>query len=39
MGVMRSERQADHSSPSSAEVKNDGALPPLPLRKDEVMLN
>jgi hypothetical protein len=24
------EREADHSPPSSAEVKNDGAIPPLP---------
>jgi hypothetical protein len=23
-------READHSPPSSAEVKNDGAIPPLP---------
>jgi hypothetical protein len=24
------EREADHSLPSSADVKNDGAIPPLP---------
>jgi hypothetical protein len=29
-GVERSERKADYSPPSSAEVKNDGAIPPLP---------
>jgi hypothetical protein len=28
-GVKRQEREADHSSPSSAEIKNDGAIPPL----------
>jgi hypothetical protein len=26
----RSKREADHSSRSSTEVKNDGAIPPLP---------
>jgi hypothetical protein len=30
MGVKRPGRQADHSHLSSAEVKNDGAIPPLP---------
>jgi hypothetical protein len=29
-GVKRQGREADHSPPSSAEVKNDGATPPLP---------
>jgi hypothetical protein len=29
-GVRRSGRKADHSSASSAEVVNDGAIPPLP---------
>jgi hypothetical protein len=29
-GVKRPGREADHSSPSSAEVKNGGAIPPLP---------
>jgi hypothetical protein len=29
-GVKRPEGNADHSSPSSTEVKNGGALPPLP---------
>jgi hypothetical protein len=28
--VKRPEREADHSPPSSAEVKNGGAIPPLP---------
>jgi hypothetical protein len=29
-GVKRLRREADHSPPSSAEVKNGGAIPPLP---------
>jgi hypothetical protein len=29
-GVKRPGSEADHSSPSSAEVKNGGAIPPLP---------
>jgi hypothetical protein len=29
-GVKRLGREADHSPPSSAEVKNGGAIPPLP---------
>jgi hypothetical protein len=29
--VKRPTREADHSSPSSAEVKNGGAIPPLSL--------
>jgi hypothetical protein len=29
-GVKRSGREADHSPPSNAEVKNGGAVPPLP---------
>jgi hypothetical protein len=29
-GVKRHECEADHSPPSGAEVKNDGAIPPLP---------
>jgi hypothetical protein len=28
--VKQPAREADHSPPSSAEVKNDGAIPPLP---------
>jgi hypothetical protein len=30
LGVKRSRREADHSPPSSVEVKNGGAIPPLP---------
>jgi hypothetical protein len=30
-GVKRSGREAENSPPPSAEVKNDGAMPPLPL--------
>jgi hypothetical protein len=29
-GTKRPGREADHSPPSSAQVKNDGAIPPLP---------
>jgi hypothetical protein len=29
-GAKRQGREADHSPPSSAEVKNGGAMPPLP---------
>jgi hypothetical protein len=29
-GIQRLERKAYHSHPSSAEIKNDGAIPPLP---------
>jgi hypothetical protein len=29
-GVKRLRREADHSPPSSAEVKNGGSIPPLP---------
>jgi hypothetical protein len=29
-GLKRQGREADHSPPSSAEVKNGGAIPPLP---------
>jgi hypothetical protein len=32
-------READHSPPSSAKVKNGGAIPPLPLHLDGVVLN
>jgi hypothetical protein len=31
-GVKRPGREDDHSPPSSAEVKNGGAIPPLPIR-------
>jgi hypothetical protein len=30
LGVKRPGHEADHSPPSSAEVKNGGAIPPLP---------
>jgi hypothetical protein len=30
LAVKRPRREADHSPPSSAEVKNGGAIPPLP---------
>jgi hypothetical protein len=30
LGVKRPDREADHSPPSSAEVKNGGAIPPFP---------
>jgi hypothetical protein len=30
LGVKRVKSEADHSPPSSAEVKNGGAIPPLP---------
>jgi hypothetical protein len=30
LGVKQPEREADHSPPSSAEVKMHGAIPPLP---------
>jgi hypothetical protein len=30
LGVKRPGREADHSPPSSTEVKNGGAIPPLP---------
>jgi hypothetical protein len=29
-GLKRQRRESDHSPPSSAEVKNGGAIPPLP---------
>jgi hypothetical protein len=29
-GIKLQEREADHSPPSSAEFKNDGAIPPIP---------
>jgi hypothetical protein len=32
-------READHSPPSSAEVKNGGAIPPLPHMSSWYMLN
>jgi hypothetical protein len=32
-------READHSPPSSAEVKNGVAIPPLPLMSSDTVLN
>jgi hypothetical protein len=32
-------READHSLSSSAEVKNDGAIPPLPIRLHGAVMN
>jgi hypothetical protein len=37
--VKRPEREADYSSPSSAEIKNGGAMPPLPHAFYGVVLN
>jgi hypothetical protein len=38
-GLKRGERETDHSLPSSAEVKNVGAIPQLPIRPHGVVLN
>jgi hypothetical protein len=38
-GVKRPEREADHSSSSSAKDKNGGALPPLPIRLHGTVLS
>jgi hypothetical protein len=38
-GVKRQGREADHSPPSSAEVKKDGAIPPLPICLHVIVLN
>jgi hypothetical protein len=32
-------RKADHSHPANAELKNGGAIPPLPIRLHGVVLN
>jgi hypothetical protein len=37
--VKRPEHDADHSPPSAAEVKNSGAIPPLPIHLLGVMLH
>jgi hypothetical protein len=37
--IKRPGREADHSPPSSAEVKNGGAIPPLPMRVHGRVLN
>jgi hypothetical protein len=38
-GVKRPGREADPSPPSIAEVKNDGAIPPLRIRFHGIVLN
>jgi hypothetical protein len=38
-GVKRPEHEAHHSPPSSTEVKNGGATPPLPHMFHDVVLN
>jgi hypothetical protein len=38
-GVTRQGREADHSPPSNAEVKNGGATPPFPLCLHGIVLN
>jgi hypothetical protein len=38
-GVKRPGREADHSPPSSAEVKNGGAVNPLPIRLHDLVVN
>jgi hypothetical protein len=38
-GETHPEREADHSPPSSAEIKNGGAIPPLPIRLHGLVLN
>jgi hypothetical protein len=38
-GVKRRGREADHSHPSSAEVKNGGAVTPLPHSPHGIVLN
>jgi hypothetical protein len=38
-GKKRPGRKADHSPPSCTEVKNDGAISPLPIRLYGVMIN
>jgi hypothetical protein len=39
VGLKELGHEADHSASSSAEVKNDGAIPPLPICLHEIMLN
>jgi hypothetical protein len=38
-GVKRPGREADHSLPSSAKVKNGGAIPPLPPCLNDVLFD
>jgi hypothetical protein len=39
LGVKRPGLEADHSPPSSVEIKNDGAIPPLPRILRGIVLN
>jgi hypothetical protein len=39
MGVIQPGREADHSSPSSAEVKNGGAILLFPISPHGIVLN
>jgi hypothetical protein len=39
LGVKRAVREADHLPPSSAEFKNVGAIPPLPIYLHGIVLN
>jgi hypothetical protein len=38
-GVKKPRREADKSLPSSVEVKNGGAIPPLLIRLHGIMIN
>jgi hypothetical protein len=38
-GIKQMGREADHSPLSSAEVKNGGSIPPLPIRLHGIVLN
>jgi hypothetical protein len=39
LAVKRQERESDHSPPSSSEIKNGGAIPPLPIYLHGIVLN
>jgi hypothetical protein len=39
LGVKQQGREADHSLPSSTEVKNDGAMPPLPHMRHAIVVS
>jgi hypothetical protein len=39
LGAKRSERKADHSPPANVQVKNGGAIPPLPICLNGEVLN
>jgi hypothetical protein len=38
-GKKRLGREAHHSPPSSAEAKNGGSIPPLPIRLQDMVFN